>query len=419
MDIFNKITKLLGGKNDPAVEMADNYRLLMLAKARWLIIGFLIIHWLISFTTFVIADNLSKTSITASLIFTKALDISFYPALVMLTVIALNAFFHIGWHKLPSLWENRTRIFLHIQIVIDIIAVLALIHYTGGITSWLWPLFLIINLELIYLFSYSKTIFLMGSMAGIGYTILGILEYKRVLLTYPIPYLPTGLQFNFTVVTLTLIWVNLICGFTLLISLYMRRGEQDEIREMIVRDGLTHLYNNKYFYDRLHSEVQRAKVYNRVFSVIHLEIDDFEEYLKSVGRGQANEMIRWVGEVVRMNVRRSEEQPAYEFDIAAYLGDAKYAILLPETGAEHPRNLRDMPADAEIFGAAANTVAQRIRETVKSSTFTYGAKVTVSGSIASFPIDGSTFEELEISSTNGLARASESGNNIVIANEGS
>lgn len=417
MTFIQKTFKKIGTQKDLALEMADSYRLLLLAKARWFVVGLLIVHWIISFSTFVIASNYGKTPLTIGHIYQEALGLAFYPFLVMFGAIGLNAFFHIGWYKLQSLWSNNASNFISIQIVLDIIMVLALIHFTGGVTSWLWPLFLIINLEIIYLFSSNRRIIVTGLMAGIGYTILAILEYNGILATYQMPYLPQNLQFNLVLVTLILIWVNLICGFSLLISLYLRRGEQREISEKIIRDGLTHLYNRKYFIDRLNTEVQRSRMFNRVFSLILLEIDNYDEYLKTAGQGQTDELLRWVGEVLRMNVRRSEVEPLYEFDIAAHVEDSKFAILLPETGAEQKRDVRDMLSDAEVFGAAAFTVAKRIKSTIKSSKFTYGTGVTVSISIVSYPIDGSNTEEILISANNGLARAKEAGDKVIVVSQ--
>ncbi len=415
MTLIKQAVSRLGGKDDLSVEMADSYRLLLITKARWLILGLLVFHWIISFAIFAIID---QSSLSISTLYNKIIDFGLYPALILIFVAGLNAFFHIGWYKLPSFWSGKTRKYLFGQIVIDVFIVLALIHFTGGVTSWLWPLFLIINLELVYLFSSSKSVFLIGSMAGIGYTILGILEYEGIIAAYQMPYLPQNLQFNLSLVALILIWVNLIGAFSLLISVYMRRGEQQELSEKIIRDGLTHLYNKKYFFDRLGTEVHRSQIYNRVFSLILLEVDDFEAYIKGVGRAESNELLRWIAEVLRMNIRRSEVQPAYELDIAAYLGDTRFAILLPETGAEQLRDVRDMPQDAKIFGAAAFTVAERIRTTVNSSKFTYGSTVTISASVVSYPIDGSNMEDIVNSAKNGLAKAQESGDNVVIVSSG-
>ena len=418
MALTEKTKNILRGKNDLAVEMADSYRLLLATKARWLIVGLLAVHWIVSFSAFILAQDVGRNALTFSLMIKQSLDLAYYPTLIMFVVIAINAFLHIGWYKLPTLWQSRPRFFLHVQIVMDILIVLTLIHFTGGVTSWLWPLFLLINLELIYLFSSNIRIFTLGLMAGIGYSVLALLEYSRVLATYPMPFLPQTLQYNPTLVILILIWVNLIGGFTLALTLYLRRGEHQEIKEKIIRDTLTHLYKKNYFYDRLNSEIQRSTIFNRVFSLILIEIDDFDHYLKSNGRGQADELLRWVGEVLRMNVRRSENLPAYELDIAAHLEKAEFAILLPETGAEEKRDKRDIAPHAEIFASGAITLAEHIRTTIESSEFTYGEGVTISASIVSFPIDGPDEKELMAAAYKGLRVAQKSGKNkVMVANK--
>ena len=418
MAFIKKAKEIVIGKSDLAVEMADSYRLLLVTKARWLVIGLLVVHGLVNFLIYLFAHHYGKSLITIFDVYKHCINLTFYPSLALLVSATLNGFYHVGWYKLPSLWTNRVRNYLFIQMVIDILIVLTMIHFTGGVTSWLWPLFLIINIELIYLFSLNIRILFIGSLAGIGYIILAALEYTRVIETYQIPYMTQNLQYNLTFVVLTLIWVNLIAGFSLLIILYMRKGEQREIKERIIRDGLTSLYDKKYFHDRLNSEIQRSNIYNRVFSLILFKIDDYEEYVKNNGQAQADELLRWIGEVLKMNVRRSEVRPVYEFDIAAYLDNAEFVILLPETGAEQKRDEVDIKSDAQIFASGAVTLAEHITSTIKSSKFTYGEDVTVSASIVSFPIDGKDADKLLDAAQKGLRLAQNTGKNkIIVVNQ--
>ena len=418
MALMQKAKDVLIGKSDLAVEMADSYRLLLVTKARWFVIGLLVVHGVINFLVYLIAHHYGKSPISISDIYKHCINLTIYPSLALLVAATLNGFYHVGWHKLPALWTHRVRNYLFIQMATDILIVLTMIHFTGGVTSWLWPLFLIINIELIYLFSSNIRIFLIGLLAGVGYIILAGLEYSRVIQTYQLPYMPQGLQYNPGFVVLTLIWVNLIGGFSLLIILYMRKGEQREIKERVIRDGLTNLYDKKYFHDRLNSEIQRSNMFNRVFSLILFEIDDFEQYVKNNGQAQADELLRWAGEVMKMNVRRSEIRPAYEFDIAAYLDNAEFVILLPETGADEKRDEVDIKYDAQIFARGAVTLAEHITSTIKSSKFTYGEGVTVSASIVSFPIDGDDEKKLLDSAKKGLRLAQNNGKNkIVVVNQ--
>ena len=56
--------------------------------------------------------------------------------------------------------------FSHLQIVLDLIAVTALIHCSGGATSWFWPVYMIVTLEAAYLLNRQRDVWFIGAAGG-------------------------------------------------------------------------------------------------------------------------------------------------------------------------------------------------------------------------------------------------------------
>ena len=48
-----------------------------------------------------------------------------------------------------------------------------------------------------------------------------------------------------------------------------------DVEHLAITDGLTGLYNHRYFYDRLAQEVARAQRYDLPLSLLMIDIDDF------------------------------------------------------------------------------------------------------------------------------------------------
>jgi len=132
-------------------------------------------------------------------------------------------------------------------------------------------------------------------------------------------------------------------------------------RELAFKDGLTDLYNYRYFQEAMDLEFMRAQRYNRVFSMILLDLDHFKEINDTHGHT--------IGDFVLANVGKAVAKSVRETDIVARYGGDEFAVILPETADE----------DAIV-------VAEHIRKNIESCTMTIDdltIKVTTSMGIAS------------------------------------
>jgi diguanylate cyclase (GGDEF)-like protein len=160
-----------------------------------------------------------------------------------------------------------------------------------------------------------------------------------------------------------------------------------------ITDGLTGLYNARYFYDRLEIEISRARRYGHPLSLFMLDIDFFKKYNDSYGHLSGDDALRRLALLIREESR--------DTDTVARYGGEEFSIILPETGSEQ-----------------AQALAERIRNAVETTPMCPDPDagetcLTVSIGIATLPEGLSVAEELVRLADKALYRAKESGRNMV------
>jgi len=145
-----------------------------------------------------------------------------------------------------------------------------------------------------------------------------------------------------------------------------------EVNRMATTDGLTGLYNHRYFQERLGEEVARALRFGGECSLIMLDLDHFKIYNDLFGHVAGDEALRRVGQILRDHTR--------QVDIACRYGGEEFAIILPQTAA-----------------VAAYEGAERLRRAVETAMMQVsagGTALTVSLGVASCPSDAISRGEL-------------------------
>lgn len=129
-----------------------------------------------------------------------------------------------------------------------------------------------------------------------------------------------------------------------------QREREDRLREQAERDGLTGLYNHRFFVDALEREFARARRYHRQFSLLMLDLDGFKSINDTCGHPQGDQVLRQTAQLLLQTVRF--------VDVVARYGGDEFVILLPET------DLR-----------TASRLAERIIDEVRRNPFLYEDKV--------------------------------------------
>jgi len=178
------------------------------------------------------------------------------------------------------------------------------------------------------------------------------------------------------------------------------------VQDQAITDGLTGLYNHRYFYERLEHEIARARRYATPVSLLMIDLDDFKAFNDRNGHLAGDAVLRGLAAVLQSELRQS-------LDVAARYGGEEFAVILPNTPVSAPpvsqmeidltgRIAEDrVDADAPLPGhrGGAEQVAERIRSRVAGTRFISpgGAQLpalTVSIGVAVFPVRTSTPEDL-------------------------
>lgn len=96
-----------------------------------------------------------------------------------------------------------------------------------------------------------------------------------------------------------------------------------ELETNTTRDGTSGLFNEGFFQSRLVEEVNRARRYSLNVCLLVLDMDEFDEYTRRNGRVMADLVLSDIGSIIKKTTR--------DVDVAARIGEGRFAILLPET----------------------------------------------------------------------------------------
>jgi len=90
-----------------------------------------------------------------------------------------------------------------------------------------------------------------------------------------------------------------------------------------ITDDLTQLYCRNYIYERLGQEIQRAQRYDRPFSVLALDLDDFKKVNDKYGHNAGDQVLKMFSNILLEELRDS--------DIAGRFGGEEFIVILGET----------------------------------------------------------------------------------------
>ncbi len=123
-------------------------------------------------------------------------------------------------------------------------------------------------------------------------------------------------------------------------------------RELSITDGLTGLYNSRYFYTRAHEEVERCNRYATQLSMILLDVDSFKRFNDTYGHLEGDRVLAGLAEIIRAEIRGSDS--AYRY------GGEEFIVLFPETAPDEAlivaERLRQAFAEREFTPAPGERV---------------------------------------------------------------
>ncbi len=160
-----------------------------------------------------------------------------------------------------------------------------------------------------------------------------------------------------------------------------------------ITDGLTELFNYRYFHHHLERELKRSKRHWYKTSLVMMDIDFFKMYNDTHGHPAGDGILRRVSDIIKDTTRTS--------DILARYGGEEFVLVLPET----PKS-------------AAIKLAEKIRTLIENEKFPNAetqpaGRITLSLGVATFPDDANEAEGLVQKADDQLYRAKSQGRNQV------
>jgi len=163
----------------------------------------------------------------------------------------------------------------------------------------------------------------------------------------------------------------------------------ERVKQLAYLDGLTGIFNRRFFELRIMEEIERARRYGNQMAVIMADIDQFKQLNDEFGHLLGDEVLRQVSSIFHQQVRK--------IDVVCRYGGEEFAVLLTQTNPEQ-----------------AMLVAEKLRKTVESWQFPGVPRtITISAGVAAFPNHGRARDEIVRAADSGLYAAKQSGRNRV------
>lgn len=376
----------------------------LVIRARWIVLGILAAYGIIPYVYFQhsSADIAPITSMHCII-----------PVIAWCFVAIYNAFFHFSYQRFANI-----RPLNQIQLLLDLFFVTVVVHFSGGAVSWFWAMYMILTLEASLIMEKGSDTYAIALGGTLAYGGLLMFEHYGLIQPVPMPFENNLLQQTLSYEIIKWAWVSVTNVCLAFIGVFMMktiRDREEHLRQLVIKDSLTSLYNRRYFFYRLNSEIQRAKRYDRKLSLLILDVDNFKRFNDRYGHLAGDEALRAVSDTILSNIRRSDGKLSYEVDIACRYGGEELALILPETdfdqGATAAERIR-----GRIETGCAVAVAEMTRK-VSDDSLKDVPGLTVSIGVASYPAHAVDTEGLIKAADKAMFDAKSAGKNRVMVSD--
>ena len=174
----------------------------------------------------------------------------------------------------------------------------------------------------------------------------------------------------------------------------LKSKDYEHTYKLAVTDGLTEMYNHRYFQEQMIMNVGNVSRYGGNFSLILIDIDFFKKFNDKHGHQSGDAVLRQVAQTIKKNIRTC--------DIPCRYGGEEMSIILANTAKED-----------------AITVAKKVWSAIRERKFELAdgnwANVTISVGVATMPDNGKNPQELIEYADKCLYKAKQNGRDQVVS----
>ena len=222
-----------------------------------------------------------------------------------------------------------------------------------------------------------------------SFAILGVILVTHL-------FLATFLMYAFNIwisVVIPLISVIITFVFIYCEKYFLKVRDYEQTYKLAIEDGLTKLYNHRYFQEQMIANFNNYKRYENIFSIILIDIDFFKKFNDTYGHQSGDAVLKQVANIIKKNVRTS--------DIACRYGGEEMSVILTNTAHEE-----------------AIITANKICNAVRSNKFEVATgdlvSVTISIGVCTANENAKTPQEIIEYADKCLYKAKEQGRNQVV-----
>ena len=165
----------------------------------------------------------------------------------------------------------------------------------------------------------------------------------------------------------------------------------EKAEELSYTDGLTGIYNFRYFQKRIREEFMRAKRYGRNLALLIFDVDDLKNINDKYGHLAGDNLLKCFGAVLMESVRSN--------DVISRYGGDEFCLIMPETSREK----------AHLF---MERIQEKIAITpcvIEGSGQKHKYSVSIGGAV--FPLDADSIDTLIDAADMALLKAKSEGRN--------
>lgn len=168
---------------------------------------------------------------------------------------------------------------------------------------------------------------------------------------------------------------------------------RETLRQQVIHDPLTGLFNRRYLSETLEREVHRVKRKGATLGVIMMDLDHFKRFNDTYGHEAGDLLLQTLGKFLETQVRQE--------DIACRYGGEEFVLIMPE-------------ASLDVTQKRAEEIRQGVSQLKVSHRGRMLEMITVSLGVAIFPDHGATGEDVLRTADDAMYQAKREGRNRVV-----